>query len=175
MAYLDNHHREYELTKHISLAMHHPTALLQLQETGLCEIDLSETLFDLDYPGHYFRRIKSVRITLPAVTGPYTTLLCTLRRLLNSSVRRQSTLLEGEYARDLDNDDPRFSDRFGAIQSIATSSGQNDSGLFELNFRDERYLPFEGAGAISRWQLEMPNEFRQFDYSTLTDVILHLS
>ena len=35
------------------------------------------------------------------------------------------------------------------VQSIVTSHGQNDSGLFELNFRDERYLPFEGAGAIS--------------------------
>jgi hypothetical protein len=36
------------------------------------------------------------------------------------------------------------------MQSIATSHAQNDSGMFELNFRDERYLPFEGAGAISR-------------------------
>jgi hypothetical protein len=27
--------------------------------------------------------------------------------------------------------------------------------MFELNFRDERYLPFEGAGAISTWQLEL--------------------
>jgi hypothetical protein len=30
-------------------------------------------------------------------------------------------------------------------QSIATSNAQNDDGMFELNFRDERYLPFEGA------------------------------
>ena len=52
--------------------------------------------------------------------------------------------------------------------------GQNDSGLFELNFRDERYLPFEGAGAISGWRLELPTEFRQFDYDTISDVILHL-
>jgi hypothetical protein len=47
-------------------------------------------------------------------------------------------------------DDPRFRDNVGAIQSITTSSAQNDSGLFELNFRDEWYLPFEGAGAISQ-------------------------
>ena len=57
-------------------------------------------------------------------------------------------------------DDTRFRDNVGAIQSIATSSGQNDSGLFELNFRDERYLPFEGAGAISQWHIELPAAFR---------------
>jgi hypothetical protein len=43
----------------------------------------------------------------------------------------------------------------GSIQSVATSNAQNDSGLFELNFRDERYLPFEGTGAISSWRLEL--------------------
>ena len=50
----------------------------------------------------------------------------------------------------------RFLDDFGAVQSIATSHAQNDSGLFELNFRDERYLPFEGAGAVSEWRIELP-------------------
>jgi hypothetical protein len=172
-AYLEENRREFELTKHVSLAMLDPMALLRLREEGRCEIELPEALFDLDYPGHYFRRIKSVRITVPAVTGPYTTLSCTLR-LLRSSIRRQITLSGGVYARDPENDDPRFSDSFGAIQSIATSSGQNDPGLFELNFRDERYLPFEGAGVISRWQLEMPDRFRQFDYDAISDVILHI-
>ncbi|MGH9903847.1 MAG: hypothetical protein ACRD68_18715, partial [Pyrinomonadaceae bacterium] len=27
-------------------------------------------------------------------------------------------------------------------------------GLFELRFDDDRYLPFEGTGAVSRWRLE---------------------
>ena len=46
--------------------------------------------------------------------------------------------------------------RYGATEAIATSTGQNDTGLFELNFRDERYLPFEYAGAVSRWRIELP-------------------
>jgi hypothetical protein len=62
----------------------------------------------------------------------------------------------------------------GALQSIATSHAQNDSGLFELNFRDERYLPFEGAGAISQWHLQLPAAVRQFDHNTISDVIIHL-
>jgi Tc toxin complex TcA C-terminal TcB-binding domain len=38
------------------------------------------------------------------------------------------------------------------------------------------YLPFEGAGAISTWQLELTKEsqLRQFNYDTISDVILHL-
>jgi hypothetical protein len=71
-------------------------------------------------------------------------------------------------------EDTRFSDHYGSLQSIVTSSGQNDSGMFETNLRDERFLPFEGGGAISTWRIELPNEFRQFDYNTITDVILHL-
>src|SRR5215212_6348397 len=48
-------------------------------------------------------------------------------------------------------------------------------GVFEMNFRDERYMPFEGAGAVSRWQLELPKNFRQFDYETINDVILSIA
>ncbi len=51
---------------------------------------------------------------------------------------------------------------------------QSDSGLFETNLRDERYLPFEGAGAISRWRLEIPNDVLQFDMESITDVVMHI-
>ena len=40
--------------------------------------DHMEVLFDLDYPGHYLRRLKSVGLTIPCVTGPYTGVSCTL-------------------------------------------------------------------------------------------------
>ena len=170
--YLEKNKREHEITKHISLAMLDPVDLIKLKETGECFVNIPEAIFDLDYPGHYMRRIKSVSLTIPCVTGPYTSLNCTMT-LLNNSVRIDSSAT-GEYARDENGDDPRFRDNIGAIQSIATSHGQNDSGVFELNFRDERYLPFEGAGAISQWRIELPQEFRLFDYDTISDVILHL-
>ncbi|MBV9274769.1 MAG: hypothetical protein JO333_12800 [Verrucomicrobia bacterium] len=35
-------------------------------------MNLPETYFDLDYPGQYFRRLKTVSITIPSVPGPYT-------------------------------------------------------------------------------------------------------
>jgi hypothetical protein len=71
-------------------------------------------------------------------------------------------------------EDDRFVDYIGAVQSIVTSGGINDSGLFETNLRDERFLPFEGAGAESTWKLDLPKDYRAFDYSTISDVILHI-
>ncbi|HZM75063.1 MAG TPA: hypothetical protein VFC19_05015 [Candidatus Limnocylindrales bacterium] len=172
LAYHELNHREYELTKHLSLRQLDPLALLQLRATGRATVDLPEDLFDMDCPGHYFRRIKNVAVTIPCVVGPYASVNCTLT-LLKSSIRKSPQLLDGEYGRDGD-DTERFSDHFGVTQGIVTSSGQNDSGLFETNLRDERYLPFEGAGAISQWQLEIPVDLAQFDPDTIADVVLHL-
>jgi hypothetical protein len=175
VAYLEQNEREYEITKHISLTMLHPEALLMLRETGECYVHLPEAFFDLDYPGHYMRRIKSVSLTIPCVTGPYTNVSCTLT--LQSNRIRKSTSTSGtyaEYAWSGDTNDDRFIYNTGATQSIATSNAKNDSGVFELNFRDERYLPFEGAGVISTWHIELPNTLRQFDYDTISDVVIHL-
>lgn len=172
MAYLDQNRREYEVTKHVSLLQTDPTALLRLKQTGECFFTLPEAIFDFDYPGHYMRRIKTVSITIPCITGPYTGVSCTLT-LLKSTVRHQGTLSGGKYARQ--ENDPRFTDKTGAIQSIVTSSAQNDSGMFELRLNDERYLHFEGAGAISEWHIELPKEFRQLDYGTISDCILHIN
>ncbi|MFB2833324.1 neuraminidase-like domain-containing protein [Floridanema evergladense] len=177
MAYLNENRREYEITKHISLATLDPVALIQLRTTGQCLVSLPEVSFDLDYPGHYMRRIKSVSLTIPCVTGPYTSVNCTLTLLSNKT--RISSNPAPPYAEKLTEEDARFHLNFAATQSIATSNAQNDSGLFELNFRDERYLPFEGAGAISTWRLELSGkwdgvELPQFNFDTITDVILHL-
>lgn len=176
MAYHDLNQREYELTKHISLLQVNPLALIQLRTTGRCVVQLPETLFDMDGPGHYFRRIKSVAVSIPCVTGPYASVNCTLT-LLKSSIRKTQILRNGSYVRE-DTEDDRFNDYFGSVQSIVTSSAQNDSGLFETNLRDERYLPFENSGVVSDWQLELPaNPSKkgacQFDYDTISDVILH--
>jgi hypothetical protein len=59
--------------------------------------------------------------------------------------------------------------------SIATTTAQNDAGVFELGFRDERYMPFEGAGEVSTWDLALPKAFPAFDYETIADVVLHVS
>ena len=80
----------------------------------------------------------------------------------------------------------RFVENNIPFKSIATSTAQNDSGVFELNFRDERYLPFEGARVISSWKLELNGKYAnpkdssktlnlaQFDYDSVSDIIIHI-
>jgi len=169
-AYFDQHRRAYEITKHVSLAALHPGALVELRETGQCYVQLPEALFDLDRPGDYQRMIKMVSVSIPCVTGPYASVNCRLT-LLASQVRVQASTAGGYQPGP---DDSRFRRSSGAITSIVTSSGREDAGLFAPDLDDERFLPFEGEGAISSWRLELPNEFRQFDYQSISDVVLHL-
>jgi hypothetical protein len=174
-AYQEQRGHDFEVSKQVSLRQINPFALVQLRESASCEFALPEVLFDMDFPGQYNRRIKTVALTIPCVVGPYTGVTCTLR--LTSHKYRISPLIakgKGDYPEKTDEDDVRFATGRVPISAIATSSSQNDGGVFELLFRDERYMPFEGAGVITTWKLELPDSFRQFDYNTITDVILNI-
>ena len=171
IAFTDQNTRDQEISRDYSLLLNAPMALIALKETGVCEITVPESFFDADYLGHYMRRIKNVSLTIPCVVGPYSSVNCRLTLLTNKT--RVSSDPGDQYVEDVENGDARFVNNFAAVQSIATSHGLNDSGMFEVSFRDERYLPFEGAGVISRWRLEMPKENNAWDLQTLSDVILH--
>jgi hypothetical protein len=120
-------------------------------------------------------------LSIPCGAGQYTTIACTLT--LTENYIRTST--EGEdYARQ-EEGDTRFVSSNLPIKSIATSHANKDHGLFEMDFKDERYLPFEGAGAVSKWQLTLftddresnnsGKKLRQFDYGTIEDAVLHVN
>lgn len=209
-AFLDANSREYELTKHVSLRLCFAHAFLGLKLTGQCIVELPEWLYDLDYPGHYMRRIKSVSLTIPSVVGPYGGVHCRLTLL--SSTTRIDPRLSGPVATCCEEEEPppppptcgcwpaahgaktktktkkapangyaprtddtRIVKHYAATEAIATSTGQDDTGMFELNFRDERYLPFELAGAVSRWRIELPPENNRFDVDSLSDVVMHVN
>ena len=57
--YRDDNVRENELTQHFSMRLHSPASLIALRTIGICEFDIPEWIFDLQYPGHLLRRIKS--------------------------------------------------------------------------------------------------------------------
>jgi hypothetical protein len=180
-SYIEENKRELELMKNVSMALLNPLALEELRATGKCFFTIPEEAYDLDYQGHYFRRIKSVSISIPCIAGPYTTINCSLR-LVKNSVRINTAMNDsGTYEHNHDEgvwtDDDRFRESNVPVKAIATSTAQRDSGMFELNFRDERYLPFEGAGAISDWKIELTQDadLRLFDYSTISDIIMHIS
>jgi hypothetical protein len=175
LAYLNQNEREFEITRYVSLLLTDPAALMSLKTTGEAVVQLPEQLFDLDYPGHYLRRLRDVSLTIPCVAGPYTNVNCTLT-LVSSKVRFDPATGQGSggYA-ERQGSDPRFIYYSGATGAIATSHAQDDSGVFTVNFRDERYLPFETAGVISTWMLTMPPACNAFDFDTITDVVLKLS
>ncbi|MCB9283908.1 MAG: hypothetical protein H6563_07545 [Lewinellaceae bacterium] len=159
-AFIENNVRRDEITQSFSLRGLAPEQITLLQEQGQCTFTIPEVAFDLFYPGHLNRKITNVRLSVPCVTGPYTNVSCRLN-LTSSQIRIDgATKVAG----------PSY-----AHTAVSTSSGNNDGGQFELNFRDERYLPFEGAGAESTWSLQLPSAFRPFDYRTINDVIIHIS
>ncbi|MET0776846.1 MAG: neuraminidase-like domain-containing protein [Pseudomonas mandelii] len=129
--------------------------------TGSCEFELTTGLFENDYPGHCLRRIKRISISLPAILGPY------------EDIRATLTQTDSEVV--MPGADKTVMKSLRANQQIALSTGIDDSGLFTLNFQDERYLPFEYTGAISKWQLSFPNHAAQRSMlESLTDIIVHV-
>ncbi|KAF5679378.1 toxin subunit [Fusarium heterosporum] len=171
-AYMEKRLHDFEIVKNISLRQIRPWALLNLRETGAADFDLPEVLFDFDFPGHYCRRIKSVGMTIPCIVGPYTSVNATLTLLEHRYRVKSDAKSAQDYPQKAPDD--RFQTDQVPIASIAVSHGQQDSGVFNLDFKDERYIPFEGAGAVSRWRLELPTTIKQFDYNTISDIVLHM-
>lgn len=165
-AYLEKNTRKAEIRSHASLALLNANALLDLKGSGSCTFIIPEAWFDIQYPGQYKRRIKSVSLTIPCVTGPYVNVACKLK-LKNSRIRTSTNLATEALI-----PAPQLPD---GNDRIFTSTAQNDSGLLEFSFRDERYLPFEGAGVDSEWELKLPSNLRSFDYNSISDIIVHIN
>lgn len=163
-AYLERNRREYELRKRFSLREIDPVALAKLKSQGSCLFELREEHFNVDHPSHYMRRIRRVKVTIPAVTGPYDSLGATLT-YLRGELRAQPNTGSQYLVADL----------FGASESISLSTADSDGGYFESRNADSRYMPFENkAAANSQWSLSLPSIYRSFDYSTIEDVVVEL-
>jgi len=171
-AYLEQNKRDLEITKHVSLANLAPDILMELKLTGSCVFDIEEWMYNLDYPGHYRRRIKTVSVTVLCDADQFTNINCSLT-LLDSEIRTTGVLGVEGYEK-IEND-TRFTEFSGKGQAIATSYCEYDSGLFNLKFDDDRFLPFEGEGAISSWDIQMPIENNQFDFNRMSDFVIHIS
>ena len=175
--YLSHNKRELEIRKTISLRILKEQTTTptinkswsdmhtDLKKTGECVFELSQELFENDYKDqkHYLRRIKTISVSLPTVVGPYENIRATLTQ--TSSEVYMSAEKPTESTADL-----------RPNQQIALSTGVDDNGLFTLNFNDERYLPFEYTGAVSKWKLTFPNHTKQKEMlQSLTDIIVNIS
>lgn len=171
--YMDKNKRTAELKKHVSIAEFFPDKLMTLIYDKETQFSVSELLFDMDYPGHYKRRIKSVSLTVLATGQKNVNLSCMLT-LQNAKIRKSSECSIG-YAESSQSSDSRFEYQNAINEIIFASSAMDDTGTFEINFGDERYLPFENSGAISEWKIEFPAVCNQVDLSAISDVIIHIN
>jgi hypothetical protein len=134
----------------------------RLNEEGCVDFEITQAMLDDDYPNQYLRRIKRISVSLPVTVGPYQD----IRSILTQTYSAVHLTAGADVS-------PR--ENLRASQQIAVSTGVDDDGLFVFNFDDERYLPFEGTGAISRWKLEFPNPDAQREMiESITDIIVHI-
>lgn len=163
VSYLEKHQREIELSKTVSLTRLDPMALERLRAEGECYFELPEVLFDLDCPGHYRRRIRSVAVTISCVSGG------------NGQINSRLTLHGTKLRSTADSSDHALEVQSCSYPSIVTSVAIEDTGVFPESANDGRYMPFEGLGAISSWHLAFSNqEYAQIDWETVTDIKLQL-
>ncbi len=192
-AFDDNNERRLEIEKTFALSLHNPEALAELKSKGSCTFDFMESDFALNYPGHYCRQIKSISVSIPMVIGPYQNIHATLTQnkyqiitsddlhgqnaadqLMGIANTDTSSLLDSSDKTNLSGTNESLVTCCRANQQIALSKGINDTGLFEMNVNDTRYLPFEGTGAVSNWTLSIPRDNNNIDYDSLTDVIVRM-
>ncbi|MGI9920198.1 neuraminidase-like domain-containing protein [Vibrio owensii] len=133
------------------------------KEVFEAKIDLKALNIEADYPNtvvgdNKVRRIKQVSVSLPALLSPYQDVQAVLSYSGNGDLIHQS------------------------CTQAAISHGVNDSGQFQLDFNDSRYLPFEGlpidGDGSASLILTFPNAGdsgkQRALLESLTDIILHI-
>ncbi|MGK7864971.1 neuraminidase-like domain-containing protein [Falsiroseomonas sp. E2-1-a4] len=153
-----------EITRQVSLRHIAPLALWDLRETGEARFTIPEEMLDIDHPGHYDRRLRSVQVTIPYLQTPGAPLTGEL--VLESAKLRKTAPTMGMAEIQ--------SDGITQAQWIALSTVREDGGRFELSSQGDDYMPFEGRGAVSTWTLRLPWTYRRLNYRAISDVVLTL-
>jgi hypothetical protein len=151
--------RKLQLTQTLSLAQLVPLELQKFRETGDLIFVTPMELFDRDFPGHYLRLIRRVRVSVIALVPPTRGLRATLSASGISRVVTGGDTFETIQVR-----------RFG--ETVAFTSPLNATGLFELEPEGELLLPFEGMGVDTSWDLQLPKAANPFDYRAIADILL---
>jgi hypothetical protein len=182
-AFMQNNTRRLLILKDVSLASVAPDQLYRLKTTGICTLNIGEAMYDFDYPGHYCRQIKVVEVALQAGGGDEeengggglpADIHLTLTQINNNVV----TKADPEAVKYLlvPQGDPPLTIRsnWQSQQQIAVSNETNAAGvhIVEFSFAEDRYLPFEGTGAVSQWEIRMPQETNHFNFELITDLVI---
>lgn len=157
----DSNKRKLQMTKVISLGQNFPSEFQQFKETGIMNFQLTNKLFDYDFPGHYLRLINTVKTSVIGLLPVYDSIKATLSADTISYTVIGGTTFQRTPIRRLE------------LDSVALTSPSNSTGMFDLQPAQGDLLnPFEGMGIESRWVFEMPQFSNRFDFSNIADVLI---
>ncbi len=174
-AFIETDSRRLEISKMISLLELDPLAFLELKTKGFCEFYLSEALYDYDFPGHYCRQTKTIALTFDIDQGVY--INATLTQLSHKTIVEPDPKAVKFLLDPKDQPPLTIRSNWRANQQIALShydEYEKNNGLFELRFDNDRYLPFEGTGAVSRWRLELNGKKGAIALNELLDLTINI-
>ncbi len=155
--------RKLQLTKTLSLALLSPGEFQRFRSSGVLPFATSMSLFDRDFPGHYLRLIKGVRVSVVALIPPNEGIKAVLS---NTGLSR--VMADAGIGQVFETMDVRR-----LPESVALTSPREATGLFELSSQSpEKLLPFEGLGVDTTWEFQLPKASNHFDYGTIADVLI---
>ena len=155
--------RRLNLSQTFSLAQLLPTDFLQFRQTGQLSFATPMSWFDQDFPGHYQRLIRQVRLSLVALVPPDRGIRATLS---TTGISRVTT-----------------PDAFGSFTdvvlrrepgTVSVTSPLSATGVFELDMQPDMLLPFEGSGVDTQWQFSLPQAANPFDFSSIADLLVQI-
>lgn len=177
-AYISKNPHRPEMTRTISLAGVCPNEFASLQSGSTCSFTLPLSLFDnADRPKYYMHKIRSVTVSIEVLLGVFQNIRARLVQtgsvILNDPNSKEALDYVSKYDTAAAVPDKVTINR-RAGQSISISEAVNESGMRPFGSSDGAYLPFEGTGAVSKWQLEFEDD-NPFDLKDIEDIILNIT
>lgn len=155
----DTDKRKLQMSKTFSLSNLAPIEFQQFKETGVITFQTMMEYFDRDFPGHYLRLIKKVKVNVIALTPPTDGIKATLTSSGTSRVTIGGDIFQTIVARR----DPEM---------IALTGSRDATGMFEMQAENQFLNPFEGSGVDMLWELKMRKRSNLFNYDTIADVLI---
>ena len=149
----DTTKRKLQMTKVISIGQRYPDAFQTFIETGALNFDLTDRLFDYDFPGHYLRLINGVKVSVVGLIPVYDNIKATL-----TTGNTSYTVINAN------NTFQRIPIRRLETEQVALTGASRATGVFEFQQQQGELLnPFEGTGIESHWEFKMPRFSNRMD------------
>jgi hypothetical protein len=148
--------KKIPVKKTIRMADSYPMQFYILKTTGKCSFETRFSNFDREHPGLYLAKIRNVELVFVGITGA-TSIAGSLRNIGVSRFRvSDGSIIERLYSAD--------------VMILSQYEIRHDSLAFRFNPNDLHL--FENNGIETFWQLDLPLDANDFDFSEILDIHL---